>query len=236
LRFPSISTFKLRIAHIHGFRRQVGLEVVDLDALSVSNTMIVHALHFKTKTERNTSHTLSPATASDSCEWDVSYDLSTPQLLQAMCDNSTWKSSVIINLTLLEGHADTGISARCPFCRISTSLLCVWVHVCLPSREFHRTHVLLMVCTAGVCEGDSQTGFDIDSMQAAATVWIQRLLAKLISKNIALAANQGGRQRVVAVRATGGYLCFLSCDGLCIQTAVMHTVSRHIFSSLVNPL
>ena len=164
--------------------------------------MIVHGLHFKTFTEHNPSHTLSPATALDAHEWGVCYDLSVPQLIQVMCSESTWKSSVVINLTLLEGHANAGRSVRCPFCKLTTSLSFVCVTVCFPSRVCCLTHVLLMVHTAGECEGDATTRFDIDVMQAASATRIRRLLAKILSKNIALAANQGDRRRDVVVSVT----------------------------------
>jgi len=161
--------------------------------------MFVHGLHFKTFTERNPSHTLSPATPSDEREWGVRYALSVPQLIQAMCSDTMWKSSVVINLTLLEAHANAGRSVR--FCRSTTFWSFVCAYVCL-SRVFGLTHVLLMMRTAGECEGETKTNFNIDEMQAASPLWIRQLLAKVISKNIELAVNQGGKQRKVAVSAT----------------------------------
>jgi len=59
-----------------------------------------------------------------------------------------------------------------------------------------------MMRTAGECEGETKTNFNIDEMQAASPLWIRQLLAKVISKNIELAVNQGGKQRKVAVSAT----------------------------------
>jgi len=163
--------------------------------------MVVHGLHFKTKTERNPSHTLSPATASDARQWGVSYDLSVPQILQGVCDKNTWKSSVAINFTLPEGHAHAGRSVRCPSFKLRT--FChVSVYVCFPNRVFCLTHVLFLVHNAGDCEGDTKIGFDIDMMQAASPVWIRQLLVKVISKHITLDANPGSKNRVVAVSAT----------------------------------
>jgi len=59
-----------------------------------------------------------------------------------------------------------------------------------------------MVHTAGECEGDAITRFDIDVMQAASAPWIRRLLARIVSKNIALVANQGDKRRDVVVSVT----------------------------------
>ena len=59
-----------------------------------------------------------------------------------------------------------------------------------------------MVHTAGECEGDATTMFNIDGMQAASAPWIRSLIAHIISKNIALAANQGDIHRDVVVSVT----------------------------------
>jgi len=77
--------------------------------------VFVHGLHYKTCTEHNPAHTLSPATESDARQWGVDYDLSVPQLLQGMSSKPTWKISVVVNLLLLEGHANAGTSVRGPF-------------------------------------------------------------------------------------------------------------------------
>jgi len=83
-----------------------------------------------------------------------------------------------------------------------TSLSFVCVTVYFPSRVCCLTQVLLMVHTAGECEGDATTRFDIDVMQVASEPWIRRLLAKILPQNIALAANQGGKRRDVVVSVT----------------------------------
>ena len=195
--------------------RQVGLEIVDQAALDVSNEAVVHVLHFKTFTECNPPHTLSPSTAADARKWGVSYDLSVTQLIEAMCCPSVWKKSLIINLTLLEGHANAGRFVRCPFCSFATCGSCVCVPVYFPCRVCCLTHFLLMMHTAGQCEGHASTTIDIDAMQAASAPWIRKLIATIISTNIALAANQGGRKRDVAVSVTKACLCFLS--GACLM-------------------
>jgi len=59
-----------------------------------------------------------------------------------------------------------------------------------------------MAHTAGECEGDATTMLDIDGMQAASAPWIRSLIAQIISKNIALAANQGDTRRDVVVSVT----------------------------------
>ena len=115
--FPSLCLF---LSFSFQLYRQVGLEIVDQAALDVSNEAVVHVLHFKTFTECNPPHTLSPATALDESDWGVRYDLSVTQLIEAMCRPSVWKKSLIINLTLLEGHANAGRFVHCPFCSITT--------------------------------------------------------------------------------------------------------------------
>ena len=91
-----------------GFHRPVNLEIVDAEALAKSDKVVVHVLHFKTRTNLNPLHTLSPATAYDALKLGVDYDLSVSQLLQALCGEETWNSSVVINVSLLEGFCDAG--------------------------------------------------------------------------------------------------------------------------------
>jgi len=55
---------------------------------------------------------------------------------------------------------------------------------------------------AGECEGDSKTGVNFEVMQAASPFWTRQLLAKVISNQIELAANQGGKRHVVEVSVT----------------------------------
>jgi len=95
-------------------RRLTGLEIVNKDALVAGHNMFVHAFHFKTHTEVNPAYSLSPSTKLDALEWGADYDLSVPQLAQAMCSKSTWGSSVFVNLLMLEGHANAGTSMRGP--------------------------------------------------------------------------------------------------------------------------
>jgi len=82
------------------------------------------------------------------------------------------------------------------------SLMYICMYIYIPSQVCCLTQVLLMVHTAGECEGDATTRFDIDGMQAASAPWIRSLLAQIISKNIALAANQGDISRDVVVSVT----------------------------------
>jgi len=95
-------------------RRQTGCEIVNKGALVAGHNMFVHAFHFKTHTEHNPAYTLAPSTKLDASEWGADYDLSVPQLTQAMCSKSTWGSSVFVNLLMLEGHANAGTSMRGP--------------------------------------------------------------------------------------------------------------------------
>jgi len=60
----------------------------------------------------------------------------------------------------------------------------------------------LTLHTAGVCEGDPITKFDIDVMYARSAPWIRLGLARIISKNNELVANQGGKKRDVVVSVT----------------------------------
>jgi len=43
---------------------------------------------------------------------------------------------------------------------------------------------------------------DIDAMQAESAPWIRKLIAQIISSNIAQAVNKGGRKRDVRVSVT----------------------------------
>ena len=78
---------------------------------------------------------------------------------------------------------------------------------------------VFMMHTAGRCQGDATAPFDIDVMFARSAPWIRRKLARIISKDIELAANQGGQNRVVSVSDTISFVfdmlgppyIFLSC-------------------------
>ena len=71
-----------------------------------------------------------------------------------------------------------------------------------------------VVHNAGVCEGESKTGFDIDIMQDASSLWIKQLLAKIISKHVELIANHGDKERVVEVNASSS----VPVRALCVHT------------------
>jgi len=59
-----------------------------------------------------------------------------------------------------------------------------------------------------MCEGDATSQFDIDVMYAQSARWIRRRVARIISKNIELAANQGGKKRDVVVSVMRACRCF----------------------------
>jgi len=60
----------------------------------------------------------------------------------------------------------------------------------------------MMMYTAGQCEGPASIMIDIDAMQAESAPWIRKLIAQIISSNIAQAVNKGGRKRDVRVSVT----------------------------------
>ena len=167
--------------------RQTGLEIVDQAALDVSKKAVVHVLHFKTFIQDNPPHTLSPATDLDASVWGVRYHFSVTQLVEALCSPPVWKQSLVLNLALLEGHADAGRFVRRPFCIVTTCGRYVCVPECYPCRVCSVTRFLLMMYTAGQCEGPASIMIDIDAIQAESAPWIRKLIAQIISSNIARA-------------------------------------------------
>lgn len=89
--------------------RYVKMEIVNAEAMKKSPNMKVHILHFKTHTVENPPYTLTAASAADVEKWGSQYELTTPEVLRHVCGEVSWGCSAIINITMMEAHADAGI-------------------------------------------------------------------------------------------------------------------------------